>query len=73
MDLRSVKRSRMPLADEPNLVRQAKKGNSESCGTLNDAYLERIYRLGYFSVGDQQKTWAGFRSVVHRSWPGCIQ
>jgi RNA polymerase sigma-70 factor (ECF subfamily) len=58
----------MPLADEPNLVRQAKKGNSESFGTLYDAYLERIYRFVYFRVEDQQTAEDITSQVFLKAW-----
>jgi RNA polymerase sigma-70 factor (ECF subfamily) len=68
MDLRGVKKSRMPLADEPNLVRQAKKGNSEAFGSLYDAYLERIYRFVYFRVEDQQTAEDITSQVFLKAW-----
>ena len=68
MDLRVVKKSRMPLADEPQLVRQAKAGNSESFGQLYDAYLERIYRFVYFRVEDQQTAEDITSQVFLKAW-----
>jgi RNA polymerase sigma factor (sigma-70 family) len=68
MDLRAVKRSRMPLADEPQLVRQAKTGDSEAFGSLYDAYLERIYRFVYFRVEDQQTAEDITSQVFLKAW-----
>jgi RNA polymerase sigma-70 factor (ECF subfamily) len=68
IDLRSVKKSRMPLADEPQLVRNAKAGNSESFGQLYDAYLERIYRFVYFRVEDQQTAEDITSQVFLKAW-----
>src|SRR5919197_2627764 len=68
MDLRGVKKSRMPLADEPQLVRQAKTGNSEAFGQLYDAYLERIYRFVYFRVEDQQTAEDITSQVFLKAW-----
>jgi len=68
MDLRSVKRSRMPLADEPQLVRQAKAGDSDAFGKLYDAYLERIYRFIYFRVEDQQTAEDISSQVFLKAW-----
>src|SRR5215208_2275979 len=68
MDLRGVKKSRMPLADEPHLVRQAKTGNSEAFGQLYDAYLERIYRFVYFRVEDQQTAEDITSQVFLKAW-----
>src|SRR5215217_6504393 len=68
MDLRAVKKSRMPLADEPQLVRNAKAGNSESFGQLYDAYLERIYRFVYFRVEDQQTAEDITSQVFLKAW-----
>lgn len=68
MDLRGVKRTRMPLADEPKLVRQAKTGDSEAFGQLYDAYLERIYRFIYFRVEDQQTAEDITSQVFLKAW-----
>jgi RNA polymerase sigma-70 factor (ECF subfamily) len=68
MDLRAVKKSRMPLADEPQLVRQAKTGDSEAFGALYDAYLERIYRFVYFRVEDQQTAEDITSQVFLKAW-----
>src|ERR1051325_6921588 len=68
MDLRGVKKSRMPLADEPQLVRNAKTGNSEAFGQLYDAYLERIYRFVYFRVEDQQTAEDITSQVFLKAW-----
>lgn len=68
MDLRAVKKSRMPLADEPQLVRQAKTGDSEAFGSLYDAYLERIYRFVYFRVEDQQTAEDITSQVFLKAW-----
>lgn len=68
MDLRGVKKSRMPLPDEPQLVRQAKAGNSEAFGQLYDAYLERIYRFVYFRVEDQQTAEDITSQVFLKAW-----
>lgn len=68
MDLRAVKRSRMPLADEPQLVRQAKAGDSDAFGKLYDAYLERIYRFIYFRVEDQQTAEDISSQVFLKAW-----
>jgi RNA polymerase sigma-70 factor, ECF subfamily len=68
LDLRGVKKSRMPLSDEPTLVRQAKTGNSEAFGTLYDAYLERIYRFIYFRVEDQQTAEDITSQVFLKAW-----
>jgi RNA polymerase sigma factor (sigma-70 family) len=67
-DLRGVKKSRMPLADEPALVREAKSGDSEAFGTLYDAYLERIYRFVYFRVEDQQTAEDITAQVFLKAW-----
>ena len=73
-DLRGVKKSRMPLADEPALVREAKSGDSEAFGTLYDAYLERIYRFVYFRVEDQQTAEDITSQVFLKAWenPGKV-
>ena len=68
LDLQTVKKSRMPLADEPNLVRQAKVGDSDAFGTLYDAYLERIYRFVYFRVEDQQTAEDITSQVFLKAW-----
>ena len=54
MNSESVKSSRLPLANERQLVLQAQDGNAEAFGQLYDAYMERIYRFIYFRVDDQQ-------------------
>lgn len=68
MDLRGVKKSRMPLADEPQFVRQAKAGDSDAFGKLYDAYLERIYRFIYFRVEDQQTAEDITSQVFLKAW-----
>src|SRR5829696_4804948 len=68
MDLQGVKRSRMPLTDEPKLVRQAKTGDSEAFGVLYDSYLERIYRFIYFRVEDQQTAEDISSQVFLKAW-----
>lgn len=68
MDLQGLKKSRMPLADEPQLVRNAKAGNSEAFGQLYDAYLERIYRFVYFRVEDQQTAEDITSQVFLKAW-----
>ncbi len=68
MDLRGVKSSRMPLTDEPKLVRQAKTGDSEAFGVLYDAYMERIYRFIYFRVEDQQTAEDISSQVFLKAW-----
>lgn len=68
LDLQSVKKSRMPLTDEASLVRQAKTGDSDSFGTLYDAYLERIYRFVYFRVEDQQTAEDITSQVFLKAW-----
>ncbi len=68
MDLPGVKRSRMPLADETQLVRQAKAGDSDAFGKLYDAYIERIYRFIYFRVEDQQTAEDITSRVFLKAW-----
>jgi RNA polymerase sigma-70 factor (ECF subfamily) len=58
----------MPLADEPQLVRQAKGGDSDAFGKLYDAYLERIYRFIYFRVEDQQTAEDIASQVFLKAW-----
>ena len=68
LDLRAVKKSRMPLSDEPQLVRDAKTGDSDAFGKLYDAYLERIYRFVYFRVEDQQTAEDITSQVFLKAW-----
>ena len=68
MELRGVKRSRLPLADEPQLVRDAKAGDSDAFGKLYDAYLERIYRFIYFRVEDQKTAEDIASQVFLKAW-----
>ena len=68
IDLRSVKKSRMPLVDEPQLVSQAKTGDSDAFGKLYDSYLERIYRFVYFRVEDQQTAEDITSQVFLKAW-----
>jgi RNA polymerase sigma-70 factor (ECF subfamily) len=58
----------MPLADEPQLVRQAKAGDADAFGKLYDAYLERIYRFIYFRVEDQQTAEDISSQVFLKAW-----
>ncbi len=65
---RSDKKSRMPLANERQLVLQAQNGNADAFGQLYDAYLERIYRFVYFRVEDQQTAEDITSQVFLKAW-----
>ncbi len=58
----------MPLANEHQLVLQAKDGNAEAFGQLYDAYMERIYRFVYFRVDDQQTAEDITSQVFLKAW-----
>jgi RNA polymerase sigma-70 factor (ECF subfamily) len=58
----------MPLANERQLVLQAQDGNSEAFGQLYDAYMERIYRVVYFRVEDQQTAEDITSQVFLKAW-----
>jgi len=58
----------MPLVDEPQLVSQAKTGDSDAFGKLYDSYLERIYRFVYFRVEDQQTAEDITSQVFLKAW-----
>jgi RNA polymerase sigma-70 factor (ECF subfamily) len=58
----------MPLANEHQLVLQAKDGNPEAFGQLYDAYMERIYRFVYFRVDDQQTAEDITSQVFLKAW-----
>jgi RNA polymerase sigma-70 factor, ECF subfamily len=62
------KKSRMPLANERQLVLQAQAGNTEAFGQLYDAYMERIYRFVYFRVEDQQTAEDITSQVFLKAW-----
>lgn len=68
MDSNRTKKSRMPLANERQLVLQAQDGNSEAFGQLYDAYMERIYRFVYFRVEDQQTAEDITSQVFLKAW-----
>ena len=68
MDSKKTKKSRMPLANERQLVLQAQDGNSEAFGQLYDAYMERIYRFVYFRVEDQQTAEDITSQVFLKAW-----
>lgn len=68
MDSNNNKKSRMPLANERQLVLQAQAGNSEAFGQLYDAYMERIYRFVYFRVEDQQTAEDITSHVFLKAW-----
>ena len=68
MDSNKTKKSRMPLANERQLVLQAQAGNSEAFGQLYDAYMERIYRFVYFRVEDQQTAEDITSQVFLKAW-----
>ena len=68
MDSNKTKKSRMPLANERQLVLQAQDGNSEAFGQLYDAYMERIYRFVYFRVEDQQTAEDITSQVFLKAW-----
>lgn len=68
MESNNPKKSRMPLANERQLVLQAQDGNSEAFGQLYDAYMERIYRFVYFRVEDQQTAEDITSQVFLKAW-----
>jgi RNA polymerase sigma-70 factor, ECF subfamily len=68
LDSNKTKKSRMPLANERQLVLQAQAGNSEAFGQLYDAYMERIYRFVYFRVEDQQTAEDITSQVFLKAW-----
>jgi RNA polymerase sigma-70 factor, ECF subfamily len=68
LDSNKTKKSRMPLANERQLVLQAQDGNSEAFGQLYDAYMERIYRFVYFRVEDQQTAEDITSQVFLKAW-----
>ena len=68
MNSRSDKKSRMPLANERQLVLQAQAGNAAAFGQLYDAYMERIYRFVYFRVEDQQTAEDITSQVFLKAW-----
>ena len=68
LDSNNTKKSRMPLANERQLVLQAQDGNSEAFGQLYDAYMERIYRFVYFRVEDQQTAEDITSQVFLKAW-----
>lgn len=68
MESNNSKKSRMPLANEQQLVLQAQAGNSEAFGQLYDAYMERIYRFVYFRVEDQQTAEDITSQVFLKAW-----
>jgi RNA polymerase sigma-70 factor, ECF subfamily len=68
LDSNKTKKSRMPLANERQLVLQAQDGNSDAFGQLYDAYMERIYRFVYFRVEDQQTAEDITSQVFLKAW-----
>jgi RNA polymerase sigma-70 factor, ECF subfamily len=68
LEANNQKKSRMPLANERQLVLQAQAGNSEAFGQLYDAYMERIYRFVYFRVEDQQTAEDITSQVFLKAW-----
>jgi RNA polymerase sigma-70 factor, ECF subfamily len=68
LDSNNTKKTRMPLANERQLVLQAQAGNSEAFGQLYDAYMERIYRFVYFRVEDQQTAEDITSQVFLKAW-----
>lgn len=68
MESDNSKKSRMPLANERQLVLQAQAGNSEAFGKLYDAYMERIYRFVYFRVEDQPTAEDITSQVFLKAW-----
>ena len=68
MDSNNTKKSRLPLANERQLVLQAQDGNTEAFGQLYDAYMERIYRFVYFRVEDQQTAEDITSQVFLKAW-----
>ena len=68
MNSDSVKSSRMPLADERQLVLQAQDGDPEAFGRIYDGYVERIYRFVFFRVDDQQTAEDITSQVFLKAW-----
>ena len=68
MNSESVKSSRMPLANERQLVLQAQDGDAEAFGRIYDAYVERIYRFVFFRVDDQQTAEDITSQVFLKAW-----
>ena len=68
MNSESVKSSRMPLADERQLVLQAQNGDAEAFGRIYDGYVERIYRFVFFRVDDQQTAEDITSQVFLKAW-----
>lgn len=68
MNSDSVKNSRMPLADERQLVLQAQDGDAEAFGRIYDGYVERIYRFVFFRVDDQQTAEDITSQVFLKAW-----
>ena len=68
MNSDSVKSSRMPLADERQLVLQAQDGDAEAFGRIYDGYVERIYRFVFFRVEDQQTAGGITSQVFLKAW-----
>jgi len=68
LDSNNTKKSRLPLANERQLVLQAQDGNTEAFGQLYDAYMERIYRFVYFRVEDQQTAEDITSQVFLKAW-----
>ena len=68
MNSDSVKSSRMPLADERQLVLQAQDGDAEAFGRIYDGYVERIYRFVFFRVDDQQTAEDLTSQVFLKAW-----
>ena len=68
VNLESVKSSRLPLADERQLVLQAQDGDAEAFGRIYDAYVERIYRFVFFRVDDQQTAEDITSQVFLKAW-----
>jgi len=64
----SVKSSRMPLADERQLVLKAQDGDAEAFGRIYDGYVERIYRFVFFRVDDQQTAEDLTSQVFLKAW-----
>ena len=68
MNSESIKSSRMPLADERQLVLQAQDGDAEAFGRIYDGYVERIYRFVFFRVDDQQTAEDITSQVFLKAW-----
>ena len=68
MNSDSVKSSRMPLADERQLVLKAQDGDAEAFGRIYDGYVERIYRFVFFRVDDQQTAEDLTSQVFLKAW-----